>query len=189
MTRGVRSGLPLDPLLAALIGRLPTPGSPAMNSGWAAASRVNWLRMMAMAFDSIYGPSGGDILVVDALNERDWPMESRVARAAPHGAAGPGAEKPVMPPSPAGEPSAPVTSAAETPSSKRPNGVRPHFYIDRDGYARRYPGDERVTASEAAGWVIYDRRGEAGDLASIVWGDGRQGVLGLQVEISGGAPE
>jgi len=39
-----------DPLLAAVISKLPAPGT-----SWPAEQRVAWLKMMAMAFDLAYG--------------------------------------------------------------------------------------------------------------------------------------
>lgn len=71
------------------------------------------------------------------------------------------------------------------------------FIIDRQGFARRaidangqflsLPEEEypRIMPQDVQG-VIYDRRGE-GDLATITWADGAQGVLGLQLEISAAA--
>lgn len=40
----------MDPLLAAMIGKLPDPGKP-----FPGEQRANWLKMMAMAFDVAYG--------------------------------------------------------------------------------------------------------------------------------------
>lgn len=45
-----------DPLLAAVIGKLPIPGKP-----YPAAQRVNWFKMMAIAMNEAYG-------VVDPIN-------------------------------------------------------------------------------------------------------------------------
>jgi len=39
-----------DPLLAALVAKLPAPGSP-----WPRGQRVNWMRMVAMALNEAYG--------------------------------------------------------------------------------------------------------------------------------------
>jgi hypothetical protein len=43
-----------DRLLVALIAKLPIEIAP-----WPRADRIAWLRMMAMAFDVVYGPCGG----------------------------------------------------------------------------------------------------------------------------------
>ena len=40
-----------EPLIAAMLARLPAPGQP-----WSADERMAWLRMMAGAFDVVYGP-------------------------------------------------------------------------------------------------------------------------------------
>jgi hypothetical protein len=50
---------PRDPVIGALIGKLPAPGTT-----WPRADRVAWLRQMAMAFDSAFGaeaPIGMDV--------------------------------------------------------------------------------------------------------------------------------
>lgn len=39
-----------DPLLAALVGKLPAPGTT-----WSLAERMNWLRLVVMAMNSTYG--------------------------------------------------------------------------------------------------------------------------------------
>jgi hypothetical protein len=49
---GGNGGGPKDPLIAALIQKLPSSGD------WPAADRVVWLRMAIMAFDMAYGRSG-----------------------------------------------------------------------------------------------------------------------------------
>ena len=58
---------PLDPLIAALIQKLP----PAGTREWKAQERVMWLQMAAMAFQMVYGPPGTQIEVkeIDARNE------------------------------------------------------------------------------------------------------------------------
>jgi hypothetical protein len=55
----------IDPLLAEIVAKLPSP-----DSTWPAESRSAWLRMMAMAFDVAYGPVG----------ESAIPRESMIAR-------------------------------------------------------------------------------------------------------------
>jgi len=43
----------LDPLLASIIAKLP-----AASTAWPAERRQAWLKMIAMAFDVVYGPEG-----------------------------------------------------------------------------------------------------------------------------------
>jgi hypothetical protein len=43
----------LDPLLAAMIAKLP----PVPRNSWPADHRAAWLQMMGMAFDVVYGPA------------------------------------------------------------------------------------------------------------------------------------
>ena len=50
--RAVQSGAH-DPLLSALVDKLPVPGT-----AWAASDRQAWLEMMARAFDVVYGVAG-----------------------------------------------------------------------------------------------------------------------------------
>ena len=60
--------------------------------------------------------------------------------------------------------------------------VLPGFVIDRDGFARRTTG-ERVMPGHVND-VIFDQRGEHGDLSAITWGDDSRGVRGLQMTIA-----
>ena len=50
--RAVQSGA-YDPLLSALVDKLPVPGT-----AWAASDRQAWIEMMARAFDVVYGVAG-----------------------------------------------------------------------------------------------------------------------------------
>src|SRR5438132_6444181 len=77
---------------------------------------------------------------------------------------------------------------AAAKANGKPAPLRPHLYIGRDGMARRHPTDDPIMSHEAKGTVLYDRRGEQGDLASITWADGSMGVLGLQIEVSASDP-
>jgi hypothetical protein len=47
-----KASVAADPLLAAIIAKLP-----AASSGWPVEQRKAWLHMMEMAFDVVYGPS------------------------------------------------------------------------------------------------------------------------------------
>ena len=61
-----------DPLLAALIAKLPTETAP-----WPCADRIAWLQMMAMAFDVVYGPGGG--IRVGPAESRDGEADQTAA--------------------------------------------------------------------------------------------------------------
>jgi hypothetical protein len=73
-----------DPVLAALIAKLPATTQP-----WPRAERIAWLRMMAMAFDVAYGPCGGVRIAAEACGsehagkERASDAPAPVAREAP----------------------------------------------------------------------------------------------------------
>jgi hypothetical protein len=54
-----------DPLLAALIARLPADAWP-----WPCGDRIAWLQMMAMAFNVVYGPCGGIEVAAAASDDR-----------------------------------------------------------------------------------------------------------------------
>lgn len=58
-----RTKMKADPLLAALIARLPSPGSE-----WSTEAQVQWLRMLAMAFGTVYGG--------DAVNALSGPIRA-----------------------------------------------------------------------------------------------------------------
>jgi len=75
---------------------------------------------------------------------------------------------------------APLIAAAPKKPLPRP----PRFYVDRDGYARKEPGNVQIMPHDLNGDTLFDDRGEHGDLGAIVWADGTQGVLGLTVDIS-----
>jgi hypothetical protein len=53
-----------DRLLAALIAKLPKE-----IVQWSRADRIAWLRMMAMAFDVVYGPCGGVRIVLEEARD------------------------------------------------------------------------------------------------------------------------
>ena len=44
-----------DPLVQALVGKLPKP-----NTSWPTGDRANWLKAAAMAFNLVYKPGAGD---------------------------------------------------------------------------------------------------------------------------------
>lgn len=58
----------------------------------------------------------------------------------------------------------------------------PQFIIDEQGFARSQDGAQ-VNPGDVAD-VIYDKRGEQGDLGAIIWADGSRGVKGHHLEIA-----
>lgn len=150
-----------NPLIAALLEQLPPDGT------WPRGARVNWLRMMVMAMNQAYGEAAE--IAVDV--PRPLPSYETIGGAAHLGVA---------------MTERGVNIVAERKSLPAP----PHIYIDNDGFVRQSPGDLQVT-KEAIGAldVIYDYRGETGDLGSIIWADGSRGVVGVRADISAGAPK
>lgn len=131
-----------DPLLAAIIGKLPPTGST-----WSKADRINWLRMFVMAANVAYGDAPG-ISVAD-VEERP-PL-----RFAP----------PVLVETiPSGLPQVAPTA----PTREQAGPAR--FTIDVDGFALR-DGLPIDPEDVPAGAIIWDeRRGaEIGDLSSVYW--------------------
>lgn len=138
-----------DPLLAALIAKLPAGGSL-----WPAKKRAAWLQLLWLTFDVVYEADAGDTMDLPAFL-------TSAATAAP--AAAPDKEGQIMTPAPAKAPP-------------------PGFVIDREGYARRTTG-ERVMPGHVND-VIFDQRGEHGDLSAITWADDSRGVRGLTINIA-----
>lgn len=163
-----------NPLIAALLEQLPADGT------WPRGARVNWLRMMVMAMNQAYGEaaeiaidpvvgSPGSMRVFGTPGEGSMAVHETTRIAVAAGTAVNGVDV------------APTRKALPAP---------PHIYIDHDGFVRQSPGDLQVT-KEAIGAldVIYDYRGETGDLGSIIWADGSRGVVGVRADISAGAPK
>jgi hypothetical protein len=127
-----------DRLLTALIAKLPPDAE-----RWPRGDRIAWLRMMAMAFDVVYGPCGsvpiGDDSVCDA------------------GAAG-GFHAPARSALPQGSPEL--------------SDVPRRFYVDRDGFAMA-DGKPLAIEELPPGAILWDERGgvECGDLTTILWRD------------------
>lgn len=119
-------------------------------------ARMNWLRMIAMAIDTAYGVDGAPL---------ELPNFLAAAEAAP-------APAPAAPPAP----------------PQKPQLVRtvepPRFFIDHAGHARHAPSMEPINPEAIGDEPLFDDRGEFGDLGSILWADGRRGVLGLRLNIS-----
>jgi hypothetical protein len=56
-------GGPNDPLIQAVIQKLPTKGP------WPAKARITWMKMLAMAFDIAYGAADDDVDIERELNQ------------------------------------------------------------------------------------------------------------------------
>lgn len=155
------TGGPADPLLAAVISKLPPVGT-----GFTAEARTKWLRMMAMAFDVTYGEDG--VVEIPNFIEKD-------------AAAAPAAGEPL-----AGSAAAPAAAPARPkPAPHVAAGF--DYYIDPDGFARcdfertetgaQVPSPKRQVEPGEIGAedVIYDYRSPR-NRDSIVWADNTMGA-------------
>lgn len=128
-----------DPLLAAIIGKLPAPGAT-----WSKADRINWLRMFVMAANVAYGDAPG--VTVSDIEERAPLRFAPVLVEAGHDRPAPGA-------APAAEPAGPGRFVIDADGF----ALRDNLPIDPEDVP---PGaiiwDER-------------RGAEQGDLASVYW--------------------
>lgn len=157
-----------NPLIAALLEQLPPDGT------WPRGARVNWLRMMVMAMNQAYGEATE--IAIDPV---------------PHPACGLVVTAPAQPfLAPMNGQQFNAAAGVDVAPTRKALPAPPHIYIDHDGFVRQSPGDLQVT-KEAIGAldVIYDYRGETGDLGSIIWADGSRGVVGVRADISAGAPK
>jgi hypothetical protein len=156
---GAQAGAATDPLLAAIIAKLPAAGE-----DFTPAAREAWLQLMAMGFDLVYGGAAGGGMSSQHLSRSiGQRAPAKTAPAAKAGKAKPRSGKPPLPKVP-----------------------MPEFYIDKDGYARNERGD-RVKPGDVAG-ILTDFRGASGDLATIIWADGKRGIpRGMQLDIHGAA--
>jgi hypothetical protein len=149
---------PTDPLLAALIAKLPASGA-----HWPVERRAAWLKMVWMAFDVVYAGGAGDA-------EAEMPnfLAAGVAFNTSMRTTGFAAVEPTA-----------ATAIAVAAADPRLN----IYYIDRDGHARR--GDGKPVMPAEVTDVIHDKRGEHADLAAITWADGSRGVpRGRSLEIA-----
>lgn len=151
---GVRRG-PDDPLLNALIWKLPSTGE-----AFSADARSSWLKMMTIAFDVTYGPAEGVIVPSIGLPDNGKPAAAAAAPAAP-------APKPTK---------APHQAYGCDYYVDGQGFARCDFEADGAGVPRPTP-NRRVSADEAmnAG-EIYDYRGAARDRSTIVWDDDSVGA-------------
>lgn len=159
---------PRDAVIGALIGKLPIPGAT-----WDRQARVAWLRQMAMAFDSAFGPERTIAIdeIIRPIGEYTGDAALLLADA---GAAS------IVDWNKAKAEAAPSKPALSIVPKTKP----PRFFIDVHGFARKDPSGDQILPHEIGGDTLFDDRGEFGDLGSIVWADGSQGVMGLQIDIS-----
>jgi hypothetical protein len=133
-----------DRLLAALIAKLPTRAEQ-----WPRADRIAWLRMMAMAFDVVYGPCGGVRIAPDAGE-----------------------------PACAGHLPETQTTSRAAATDAEPAGTPHRFYVDHDGFAMAAfdngAGNRPIAMEDLpAGAILWDERTgiECGDVGAILWRD------------------
>lgn len=65
---------PVDPAIAALLAKLPPPGTE-----WLGAKRVHWLRCIAGIFDLVYRGEDGEIAIVQKPPKGDLNEAARTA--------------------------------------------------------------------------------------------------------------
>lgn len=137
-----------DPVIAALIAKLP-----AENAPFTRAQRVNWLRLMSMAMDGAFGvePAIGIEQVYrptieqhQATSEAQRQMAYDQMRAPP----------------------APIVAP--------PGSVETRYYIGKDGMARMEPGNVRVNPFDIPdGSDLEDERDGDDALDTIKWKSGQ----------------
>jgi hypothetical protein len=151
----------VNPMIAAVLKEIPGAGS-------SRAQRITWLRMIAMAMDTVYGADSAALDIPDFLGAAPQPLVA-------------------LADSPNAQQSAPGLAPA-APAPQKPQLVRvvepPRFFIDHAGAARHAPSMEPINPEQIGDEPLFDDRGEFGELGSIVWADGRRGVLGLRLNIS-----
>jgi hypothetical protein len=127
-----------DRLLAALIAKLPIE-----IVQWSRADRIAWLRMMAIAFDVVYGPCGGVRVMPEEACDGKAQQAYQAATASHH-----------------------VSAEAAQPDKPQ------RFYVDRDGFAMG-DGRPIAVEDLPAGATLWDERAgvECGDVAAILWRD------------------
>ena len=133
-----------DPLIGALIEKLPASGS-----AWSIERRLVWLRMAAMAFDLAYG--------VDA------PIEIKLAGVPMIMAADAGS-----PPEARREPAATADVGPRLGRKRQPDQ---RYVICLDGMA--WDGNKLIMPDKVGnGDIIWDFRAGDQTLATVVWADG-----------------
>jgi hypothetical protein len=159
-----------DKLLAALIAKLPPSAAP-----WERVERIAWLRMMAMAFDVVYGACTAVPIAPGELRVLSGPCDDAAATSgacgktsmAGGGSAGDGVG---YARGRAGSAIATLTASPSAIALSQPTSLR--FYVDQDGFAM---GDGEPIAMEdlPEGATLWDERSglECGDLTTVLWRD------------------
>lgn len=154
-----------NPMIAAVLREIPGPDSTR-------SQRVTWLRMIAMAMDTVYGAPDGAIELPDFLGSQP---QGETAPAAKPAAAAPAKPEPLR-----------VVRVAPIPRffiGLDSRALR-NFRVDGAGALEILEEPEPLFAHEINGDTLFDDRGEHGDLGSIIWADGSRGVLGKRLNIS-----
>lgn len=142
-----------DPLIAALIAKLPAPGSE-----YSRGEREAWLRMMVAAFDLAYGPVG-ELAGIPALAL----MREAVGTPAANGQ--------------------PANGQPAAPAPVRQAHAGHDFYVARDATVCNAEGVPVLLEDVPPDQMIFDYRpvpaGEFRDLDALVWADGRRGTAGM----------
>lgn len=149
----------IDPLLAALIAKLPKGGS------WPRADRVAWLELMAKSFDVVYGLE--DAIDVPAFMRRELRISEDGTVTDGDGM--------------------PVPSIKRVTQLPRQGHAGHDFYIDPAGHARNSIGVHASMSDVPEDEMIFDYRpvtGDFRDTSSIVWADGARGTAGLPAGVS-----
>lgn len=154
-----------DPLIGAVVDKLPP-----SNTDWPAAARAAWLQMMENALAVVYGGPDGGGMTAGVHNGSAWRPAPRTPRTS-------------VPASPRRSRPAKKKSKAKPPKASKAPPPPAEFYIDLQGHARNGAGE--TVLPEDINDVIYDRRGEHGDLGAIIWADGSRGIpKGMRLDIS-----
>lgn len=146
----------MDPLLAALIGKLPAPGGT-----FGAAERLSWLRLAVLAFEVSYGPE-----VAIQVSGEQGGQDARGPSEAFFGG-------------PRGGSMAEVGAIA--PGLRLVNlDAEVRYYVDPDGRALKDPGALPIMPHDVPrDETLWDERpGGLRDLDTITWGDGQQWPAG-----------
>lgn len=153
--------MPDDPLLTAVIGKLPHP----TDGPFPAEARSKWLKLMAMAFDVAYGEAGGVVEIPSFLPALPVSESAAVAAAV-----------------------APASATAPARPKQAPHVAAGFdYYIDQAGFARcdfertesgaQIPSPARQVDPGEIGPddVIYDYRSPR-NRDTIIWADNTMGA-------------
>lgn len=155
----------LDPLLAALINKLPLGGKP-----WPAADRTAWLDMMTKAFDVVYGVETSHFAsFANVVGKASTLPEALIHRRL------------------YGTFEEPSDAAPPAPPARGFKHDGHNFYVSADGTVCNADATPVMMIDVPPEETIFDYRpvtGEFRDLDSIVWADGARGRAGLAAGVS-----